>query len=39
LLERWSPGGDEWENSIREIFDSLLLPDLGQVYIDQVAAL
>ena len=33
------PGGDEWENSIRKIFESLLLPDLGQEYIDQVAAL
>ena len=33
------PGGDEWENSIREIFASLLLPKLGQEYIAQVAAL
>jgi hypothetical protein len=33
------PGGDEWENSIREIFETLLLPKLGQEYIDQVASL
>jgi hypothetical protein len=30
---------DEAVNSIRECFASLLMPDLGQEYIDQVAAL